>query len=62
MIEAMRTGDVVVVKPVHGKATALDIELCEAIVTRFNTLRTTPDKAIVLTGQGRMFSAGVCRA
>jgi enoyl-CoA hydratase len=59
MIEATRHGDVMVVKLVHGKANALDIDLCEAIVTRFNTLRTTPDKAIVLTGQGRMFSAGV---
>ena len=59
MIEVTRQGDVVDVKLVHGKANALDIELCEAIVTRFSALRTTPDKAIVLTGQGRMFSAGV---
>ena len=59
MIEATRQGDVMIVKLVHGKANALDLELCEAIVTRFNALRATPDKAIVLTGQGRMFSAGV---
>jgi enoyl-CoA hydratase len=59
MIEATRQGDVMVVKLVHGKVNALDLELCEAIVARFNALRTTPDKAIVLTGQGQMFSAGV---
>ena len=59
MIEATRQGDVMVLKLAHGKANALDLELCEAIAARFNALRTTPDKAIVLTGQGRMFSAGV---
>ena len=59
MIEAIRQGDVMVLKLVHGKANALDLELCDAIAARFNALRTTPDKAIVLTGQGSMFSAGV---
>ena len=59
MIEATRHGDVMVLKLVHGKANALDVELCEAIAARFNALRGTPDKAVVLTGQGRMFSAGV---
>jgi enoyl-CoA hydratase len=59
MIEATRQGDVMVIKLVHGKANVLDLELCDAIVARFNALRTTPDKAIVLTGQGQMFSAGV---
>jgi len=59
MIEVTRQGDVTILKLVHGKANALDIELCEAIVARFNDLRSTSDRAIVLTGQGRMFSAGV---
>jgi enoyl-CoA hydratase len=59
MIEASRQGDVMVLKLVHGKANALDVELCEAIAARFDALRATADKAIVLTGQGRMFSAGV---
>ena len=59
MIEATRQGDVMVLKLVHGKANALDLELCEAIAARFDAMRATPDKAIVLTGQGRMFSAGV---
>lgn len=59
MIEASRDGDVIVLKIVHGKANALDLDLCDAIAARFDALRDTPDRAIVLTGQGRMFSAGV---
>ena len=59
MIEVTRQDNVAVVKLVHGKANALDLELCDAIAARFDELRSTPDQAIVLTGQGRMFSAGV---
>jgi enoyl-CoA hydratase len=59
MIELTRQDGVAILKLVHGKANALDLELCDAISTQFEALRTTPDKAIVLTGQGRMFSAGV---
>ena len=59
MIELTHRGDVAVVKLVHGKANALDIELCEAIAAQFEALRQSPTRAVVLTGQGRMFSAGV---
>ncbi len=59
MIETTRHGEIAVLKLVHGKANALDLELCEAIVAQFKALRATSDKAVVLTGQGRMFSAGV---
>jgi enoyl-CoA hydratase len=43
----------------HGKANALDIELCEALAARFTELRGSDAKAVVLTGQGKIFSAGV---
>ena len=44
----------------HGKANALDLEFCEAMAVLFAQLRTNADiKAVVLTGQGKIFSAGV---
>ncbi len=43
----------------HGKANALDIELCEGLTKCFDELRRSDARAIVLTGPGRMFSAGV---
>jgi enoyl-CoA hydratase len=43
----------------HGKANALDIELCDALAARFKTLRTDASKAVVITGRGKIFSAGV---
>ena len=46
-------------KLIHGKANALDIEFCEAIAAQFEALRASDTKAVVLTGQGQMFSAGV---
>jgi len=57
--ESIDAGDVVVVRIAHGKANALDIELCRAIAAEFAELRTSAAKAVVLTGQGRIFSAGV---
>jgi len=43
----------------HGKANALDIEFCEALTARFGELRGSDVKAVVLNGQGKIFSAGV---
>jgi hypothetical protein len=50
---------IAVVKMIHGKANALDIEFCEAIAAQFEALRGSDTRAVVLTGQGPMFSAGV---
>ena len=43
----------------HGKANALDIEFCEALSACFADLRESNATAVVLTGQGKIFSAGV---
>lgn len=50
---------VAVLTMIHGKANALDIEFCHAIADRFIDLRKSDAKAVVLTGQGKIFSAGV---
>ncbi len=43
----------------HGKVNALDIEFCDALAVRLKELSTSDAKAIVLTGQEKVFSAGV---
>jgi enoyl-CoA hydratase/carnithine racemase len=43
----------------HGKANALDVELCRELAERFRNLSEGAARAVVLTGQGTIFSAGV---
>jgi enoyl-CoA hydratase len=43
----------------HGKVNALDLELCQAIAETMRGLDTGDVRAVVLTGTGRAFSAGV---
>jgi enoyl-CoA hydratase len=44
----------------HGKANALDLELCQALRQEFDRAGESDDvRALVLTGTGSMFSAGV---
>ena len=59
MIDVKLDAGVAVLTMTHGKANALDLEFCEALVARFTELRTSNAKAVVLTGQGHIFSAGV---
>jgi enoyl-CoA hydratase len=59
MIEFNRRGGIAIVTMVHGKANALDIEFCDALTAQFEALRGSDAQAVVLTGQGKMFSAGV---
>ena len=53
MIELTQRGRVAILTLRHGKANALDSELCNGIIERFGQLRTSAD-AIVLTGQERI--------
>jgi enoyl-CoA hydratase len=57
VISVERDGDVAVVRLEHGKVNALDIELLRAISETMRDL--DPSVAVVLTGSGRAFSAGV---
>ncbi len=59
MIEVTQSGNVAIFKMTHGKANALDLEFCEAIAARLEEILTSSARAVVVTGQGRIFSAGV---
>jgi enoyl-CoA hydratase/carnithine racemase len=57
VIEVEHDGDVAVVRIAHGKVNALDVELLRAISDTMRGLASAG--AIVLTGAGAAFSAGV---
>jgi enoyl-CoA hydratase len=59
MLEIVQHGKVSVLHMRHGKANALDVEFCEGLTARLEELLQSPAQAIVLTGEGRIFSAGV---
>jgi len=59
VIDLTHQGSVAVLRMIHGKANALDLEFCDALTKQLEECRQTADGAIVLTGTGRMFSAGV---
>jgi enoyl-CoA hydratase len=59
MIDVSHRGRVAILTLAHGKANALDTELCQGLAAHFAALRDSATHAIVLTAQGRIFSAGV---
>jgi len=59
MIDSKIVDRVAVLAMAHGKVNALDIEFCDALAGRFDDLRRSDAKAIVLTGRDGIFSAGV---
>jgi enoyl-CoA hydratase len=58
MIDIKSHAGIAVLTLMHGNANALDIELCEALTARFIELSGSDAKAVVVTGQGKIFSAG----
>ena len=59
MIEKSEEGGIAVLKLAYGKANTMDIEFCQAVIDEFKQLRSSAARAVVLTGQGSIFSAGV---
>jgi enoyl-CoA hydratase len=59
MIEREVRGRVAVLRLAHGKASALDLELLRALDAAFAREERAPERAVVLTGTGSIFSAGV---
>jgi enoyl-CoA hydratase len=59
MIDVKTEDGIATVTIRYGKANALDIALCEGLAKCFEDLRASDARAVVVTGQGRIFSAGV---
>lgn len=60
MLETTDQGRLRVIRLAHGKASALDIELCEALSSALDAAGDDDTcGAVVLTGRGKIFSAGV---
>jgi enoyl-CoA hydratase len=59
MIEVTHHGDVACLHMRHGKVNALDVELCQDLIAHLQACATSQARAVVLTGQGTVFSAGV---
>jgi enoyl-CoA hydratase len=57
MIEVSARGDIAILTMTHGKANALTTEFCDGLAARVR--ESAAARAIVITGQGRIFSAGV---
>jgi enoyl-CoA hydratase len=57
MIEVNERDGVAILRMADGKVNAMSIELCEAVTARFRELSHA--RAVVVTGSGRIFSAGV---
>jgi len=59
MIETSSRGAIRVARISHGKANAFDLELSTAIADAIAGYQSSADTALVITGQGTLFSAGV---
>jgi len=58
-VRVEKAGEVAVLRMTHGRANALDTGLCRELVERLDEAGYAGRRAVVLTGQGGMFSAGV---
>ncbi|GEL20436.1 enoyl-CoA hydratase/isomerase family protein [Pseudonocardia asaccharolytica] len=59
MIERSDDGDIAVLRLTHGPVNAMDLELCQSLIAHFHALVTDSARAVVITGSGSSFSAGV---
>jgi enoyl-CoA hydratase len=59
MLELTHRGRVAILRMTHGKANAIDLEFAAALREQIEACRQSPAGALVITGQGKMFSAGV---
>ena len=59
MIERGDDNGIVTLRLAHGKASALDLELMEALARVMAEIALSDARAVVMTGSGSIFSAGV---
>jgi len=59
MIDWKLNGDVGLLRMAHGKANVLDVEFCRALADALETAENSAARAVVLAGQGSIFSGGV---
>lgn len=60
MIERGLAGNILTLRLAHGKASALDLELCRELQREVEAAAEAPGiRALILTGTGSIFSAGV---
>jgi enoyl-CoA hydratase len=59
MIEANEVQGVSILRLRHGRANALDVELCRELLEFFEKMGRGPAKSVVITAEGNIFSAGV---
>ncbi|HEX8255434.1 MAG TPA: enoyl-CoA hydratase/isomerase family protein [Thermoanaerobaculia bacterium] len=59
MIERIDNGPITTIRLAHGKASALDIELLDGLALAVAEVGASEARALVLTGSGSIFSAGV---
>lgn len=59
MIEHTTSDGIVTLRLNHGKVSALDLELADAMALAFTELAGSDARAVILTGTGSSFSAGV---
>jgi enoyl-CoA hydratase len=59
MLEQESIRNVAVLKMKHGKVNAMDLEFCQGLAAKFEELGAAGPAAVVITGTGSVFSAGV---
>jgi enoyl-CoA hydratase len=59
MFELTHRGRVAVLQMTHGRANAMDLEFCRGLNAQRHACQQSEARALVITGQGTIFSAGV---
>ena len=59
MFAVERINDIEILRMQHGPANAMDLNFCSELAKTIRSLEESSSRAIVLTGQGKIFCAGV---